>query len=285
MTRALKPKTDERYDIESHFGFGDNWADYAAHITPEKIRQAEAGLLALIPADEIHGKTFLDIGCGSGLHSLAALRAGAAHVTAVDFDPTSVKTAQRVLDQFWTGKNADVFSYNILDPSTYRELTPGGYDIVYSWGVLHHTGDMMAAIKNAAAFVAPGGLFVVALYKKTPLCGAWAVEKKIYAGLPGWARWPLNMIYAGGYLAGLATQKVNPVDYVRTYEQKRGMRFMTDVVDWMGGYPYESISPAETKKLIESMGFEMVNAFNTAPVKACGLFGSGCAEYVFRKSF
>ncbi|MBN8521528.1 MAG: class I SAM-dependent methyltransferase [Alphaproteobacteria bacterium] len=287
MMPALKQKKeqqqDERFDVETHFGFGDNWAEYAAHITPEKIAQAEAGLYKLVPASDIAGKTFLDIGCGSGLHALAALRAGARHVTAVDFDPTSVKTTRRVIEQNWTQNNVDMFSYNILDPSGYQSLSASGYDIVYSWGVLHHTGDMMSAIKNAASHVAPGGLFVIALYKHSPLCAAWRVEKKIYSKLPNWARVPLNLIYAGAMLGVMAVRGGDPVAYVRDYQTKRGMRFMNDVIDWMGGYPYESLSAQDTQKSVEAMGFQQVAAYNTEPPKGYGVFGSGCGEYVFRR--
>lgn len=284
MQSQKKIVPDERFDVATHFGFGDNWAEYAAHITPEKIQQAELGLSSLIGPEDIQGKTFLDIGCGSGLHTLAALKAGAGHVTAIDFDPASVRTAQQVIAANWPDQNVQIFRCNILDPESLKSLNAKGYDVVYSWGVLHHTGDMMTAIQNAAGFVAPGGVLALALYKKTPLCGAWRAEKKLYTRLPRWARAPMNWMYAGAYVTALAAQGQNPITYIRSYEQKRGMRFMNDVVDWLGGYPYESISPVEAQNKLSDLGFDLVLSLNTDPMRGHGLFGSGCAEYVFRKS-
>lgn len=82
---------------ESHFAFGRNWAEYAGKITEAEVREAEAGLLRLMGGERLEGKRFLDIGSGSGLHSLAALRLGAREVLAVDIDADSVATTRAVL--------------------------------------------------------------------------------------------------------------------------------------------------------------------------------------------
>ena len=63
-------------DRKSHFEFGQNWKDYATTIDQNRIESAIEGLRKLF-SDGLAGKTLLDIGCGSGLHSLAALSLGA----------------------------------------------------------------------------------------------------------------------------------------------------------------------------------------------------------------
>src|SRR5206468_9888451 len=133
-----KPRMNLEH-LETHFRFGDNWQSYARAISERHIRHAVAGLRALVP-DGCAGKTFLDIGCGSGIHSLAASILGA-KVTAIDIDPASVEASHSVLTSHGfpavVPKQISVFD---LDPTTFGQL-----DIVYSWGVLHHTGDMWRA--------------------------------------------------------------------------------------------------------------------------------------------
>ena len=163
---------------ESRFAFGDNWASYAKLVGEEQIESARQGLLKLLPAASFEGRSFLDIGCGSGLHALAAARLGVRHVLAIDLDQKSVATTEALLARHagsvpWTVRRADVFD---LQPRQH-----GRYDIVYSWGVLHHTGDVTEALGKAAALVAPGGHFAFALYRPTRLDRLWVAEKRWYA--------------------------------------------------------------------------------------------------------
>lgn len=281
--KTASMQKDERYDADTHFGFGENWAEYAQHISESKIAKAEAGVFKLVPAGDLRGKSWLDIGCGSGLHSLSALRGGVLSAVCVDFDPNSVNTTRAVLAKHWPQGNYTVFRQNILEDATNPALKGRSFDIVYSWGVLHHTGALWDAVDRAAEFVAPGGLFVIALYKKTPLCGFWRWEKKLYTALPKAARAPLDWIYAAAFFMAKLLLGQNPVRYIKEYQEQRGMRFMTDVRDWLGGYPYESATPEEVKEVLVRKGFSLIRSFNDAPQRGLGLFGSGCAEYVFRK--
>lgn len=285
MTRAnaaSAPVKDERYDVDTHFDFGRNWADYAQHINERKVALADEGFYKLVPPEYLKGRSVLDIGCGSGLHALSALRGGASHVTGIDIDPLSVQTAQKVIEQSWKEPNYNFVAHNILSDAPNPALRET-YDIVYSWGVLHHTGDLWAAVEKAAERVAPGGLFVIALYKKSPLCDVWRKEKKFYTSLPTWGRRVLDYIYAGAYLLGKLIQGENPAEYLRDYERERGMDFMTDVRDWLGGYPYQSATADEVRAQVEAKGFQTEVFYNTAPPRLRGLFGCGCAEYVFSK--
>ena len=262
------------------FAFGRNWAQYARHITLTEVGQATDDLLQLVGVSGVEGKSFLDIGCGSGIHSLAALKAGAAYVRAVDVDEDSIATTRSLLQEKATAGNYDTGRLDILVPAG---AVPGDrhYDVVYSWGVLHHTGDLWRAVENAISYVAPGGKFVIAIYKKTPLCGFWKAEKAFYSRLHPVLRFPITLFYAALYLLGIAVTGKNPYRYVREYKNNRGMNFWYDCIDWLGGYPYQSATPDEIRKFVEARGFKLVAERNTRPARCAGIFGTGCAEYAF----
>lgn len=157
----------------------------------------------------------------------------------------------------------------------------GTFDIVYSWGVLHHTGAMWTALERAASLVAPNGMLAIALYRRTPLCGAWRVEKRFYAAAPIMVQSVMRGAYKAAYLAGIAATGRNPGTYVRGYKSSRGMNWHRDVHDWLGGYPYESAGPAVVKAHLGQFGFHVIRSIeHTAGL---GLFGTGCDEYVCQR--
>ncbi len=267
--------------VDSHFAFGRNWASFVDQLDSSQVELAIKGLARLLRPEEIEGKSFLDIGCGSGLSMLAALRLGAARVTGVDIDASSVDTARRLLEQRasadaarWSASVASVFD---LDPATH-----GTFDVVHSWGVLHHTGDMHRAIDMAGRLVAPGGVYVLALYQKTRYCDLWRREKRFYASAPGVVQAMTRGVYKSATLAGVAATRQNPVRYVREYGSARGMDFHHDVHDWLGGYPYESVEPDALRVELTALGFAEVRSV-VMPIRSRGLLGSRCDEYVFRR--
>ena len=163
---------DDLLDVRSHFAFGDNWASYSKGIGERQVAEAIEGLRRLC-GDEVAGRRFLDIGCGSGIHSLSALELGANEVTAVDLDVRSVETTRTLLGNSiksgkWTVDVCSVFEVGTKYP---QEL-----DIVYSWGVLHHTGNLDRAMREAAQRVKKSGLFCFALYRQTWLCPLWKLK-------------------------------------------------------------------------------------------------------------
>jgi hypothetical protein len=155
-------------------------------------------------------------------------------------------------------------------------------DVVYSWGVLHHTGAMHDAMCAAARLVAPGGVFAFALYHRTLMCGFWRWEKRWYAAASPAAQRRARDVYVALLRARFALTGRDFRSYVAGYQSGRGMDFIHDVHDWMGGYPYESILAADVEALMRPLGFARVHGMDT-PLTA-GIFGSGCDEYLYRRT-
>jgi 2-polyprenyl-3-methyl-5-hydroxy-6-metoxy-1,4-benzoquinol methylase len=262
------------------FGFGDNWQKFVASLKEEQIVEAKESLERLLGQTDLAGLSFLDIGSGSGLSSLVARKLGA-RVTAFDFDRQSVASTQSLHDKYFPGDATwTVEQGSILDTEFTRHL--GTFDIVYSWGVLHHTGAMWHALERAASLVAPGGLLAIALYRKTPLCGAWHIEKHIYTTAPRAVQAVIRGLYKAAYLGGIAATGRSPGAYIRDYKSARGMNWHRDVHDWLGGYPYESASPDEVKTRLRRLGFTAIRSIEHPA--GLGLFGTGCDEFVCRVS-
>jgi SAM-dependent methyltransferase len=269
---------EELLEVKSHFAFGENWSQYSQKIDHARITQAEESLLRLVGRENIEGRTFLDIGCGSGLFSLAAVRLGCKQLLAVDLDPKSVETTRRTLSLHANGGNWDVQNVSVfhLDPTKL-----GTFDTVYSWGVLHHTGAMYDAIAKASKMVAPKGTITLALYAKTPFCGMWRVEKRIYSQAPKWVQKVIETVYIEVVRLRLALKGESLKKRREEYWKQRGMDMYYDTRDWLGGYPYESISPKEAEDHMAKLGFTQIRSFVTPCI---GLLGTGCDEYSFVKN-
>lgn len=272
-------KPDNLLDQRSHFAFGENWLDYVRKIDEGKISRAMADLRRLSGRQRLDGMSFLDIGCGSGLSALAATRLGATRVAGVDIDPDSVKAAREVFSRF-APRRADFEVRSVF------EMTPaafGTFDIVYSWGVLHHTGDMVRAIEVAAAMVRPGGEFYLALYRKTPYCGMWRHIKRWYSKAPPASQQRARNVRVFLSKAVFKMQGRDFAAYVKDYGL-RGMDYYNDVHDWLGGYPYQSATADECHTLLGRMGFAVDREFvGSGRHPLSGILGSGCNEYAFRR--
>jgi 2-polyprenyl-6-hydroxyphenyl methylase/3-demethylubiquinone-9 3-methyltransferase len=260
------------------FEFGKNWARFLELLNEQRITEAEASLKQMLECDDLAGRSFLDIGSGSGLFSLAARRLGA-RVHSFDYDPHSVAcTAELRRRYFPEDAGWVVESGSALDAEYLRGL--GQFDIVYSWGVLHHTGQMWQALDNARLPVAPGGRLFIAIYNDTGSQSArWKWIKKTYNGLPRLLRPPFALLAVApdelkNLLRSVATLKVGA--YVRSwtdYDQNRGMNKWRDIIDWVGGYPYEAAKPDAIFDFYRKRGFTLARLL-------CG-GGLGCNEFVF----
>lgn len=263
------------------FEFGGNWASFLSVLDEDRIAAAERGLQRMLQVDRLDGLRFLDIGSGSGLSSLAARRLGA-RVHSFDYDPQSVAcTAELRRRYFNNSPDWVVQRGSALDAEYLRAL--GTFDIVYSWGVLHHTGEMWHALENAVIPVAPHGKLFIAIYNDTGTqARRWLWIKRTYNGLPSIGRKPFAIavtIPAEFKALVAATLKGRPGDYFRAwtnYRRRRGMNKWHDILDWVGGYPYEFATPDQIFDFYRARGFTLTKM-------KCGGVGLGCNEFVFQR--
>jgi 2-polyprenyl-6-hydroxyphenyl methylase/3-demethylubiquinone-9 3-methyltransferase len=263
-----------------HFNFGNNWAKYVKKIDDSNLNQSIDDLIRLLGMDDLSGKTVIDIGSGSGLHSAALYSLNPLSLESVDYDLDSVGTTKNLLLSLDFPASISVRQADILDKNSFHGKK---YDVVYSWGVLHHTGDLDLALKNSASLVENGGILAIALYHKTFFCKFWKIEKRIYSKSPYLVQRIIFFLYISLlFLDFLVIKRRNFFTYVKNYKSSRGMNFFIDAHDWLGGYPYESISPQELRSKMKILRFQESRSF-TQP-SGLGLFGSGCDEFVFKKS-
>jgi 2-polyprenyl-3-methyl-5-hydroxy-6-metoxy-1,4-benzoquinol methylase len=263
------------------FEFGSNWASFLSVLDEPRIAAAERSLQRMLQVERLDGMRFLDIGSGSGLSSLAARRLGA-RVHSFDYDPQSVACTSELRRRFFPGDAAWIVERgSALDASYIRTL--GVFDVVYSWGVLHHTGQMWAGLENAITPVAPGGTLFVAIYNDTGTQSRrWGAIKRIYNELPTLARKPFAVaVTAPAELkaAAVAILRRRPAEYLRSWTEYRGRRGMSkwhDIVDWVGGYPYEFATPDQIFDFYQARGFTLTKM-------KCGGVGLGCNEFVFKR--
>lgn len=261
------------------FEFGANWARFLEVLNDERIEEAKRSLLAMLELETLAGLSFLDVGSGSGLFSLAARMLGA-RVHSLDYDRQSVAcTAELKRRYFASDENWRVEQGSALDGEYLKGL--GQFDIVYSWGVLHHTGQMWPALGNVAPCVKPEGLLFVSIYNDQGRNSRnWLAVKKAYNRLPAGLRWlvlwPAAVhIWAPTMVRDLVQGR--PMATWRAYAKNRGMTPWRDIVDWVGGLPFEVAKPEEIFDFYRARGFSL------RKMRTCA-GGKGCNEFVFERT-
>ncbi len=261
------------------FAFGKNWLSYAALVDERRIDAAAASLARALPGVDLNGRAFLDIGCGSGLFSLAAQRLGA-RVHSFDYDADSVAAAKRLRKRFGSANGWIIEQGSILDEQ-YADSLPL-FDVVYAWGVLHHTGDLWRSLDAAARRVAAGGWLFVSVYNDQGFeSRAWTHVKRWYND-GGRARRRLLLVLSSCYLnrrkpVRLAVRLLVPNSGREGHaERARGMSARHDLIDWVGGYPFEVAKPEQVFARVHRLGFELRRLSTCAG-------GLGCNEFVFER--
>ena len=256
----------EELDIEQaeRFSFGDNWARFLEQIDERRIVEAEESLRLFLGVQTLEGVRFLDIGSGSGLFSLAARRLGA-NVVSFDFDEQSVACTKELRRRFFPDDNAwQIERGSVLD-SGYVEAF-GQFDVVYSWGVLHHTGAMWLAIENALGRVGPKGKLYIALYNDQGWKShVWWLVKASYNALPKLLKPVLEYSVAAVWHTALIakyTLRLEPMTAIRpllSKDRERGMSRKYDRRDWIGGFPFEFVGYATLVNYLERRSFQLIH--------------------------
>jgi 2-polyprenyl-3-methyl-5-hydroxy-6-metoxy-1,4-benzoquinol methylase len=271
-------KADHALEVAhgKRFEFGKNWAKFLHELDEGRIQIAVDSLRDMLETYDLKGRTFLDIGCGSGLFSLAARRLGAS-VFSFDFDPDSVACTQELKrryspqDELWI-----IESGSALDSAYLKAL--GEYDVVYSWGVLHHTGAMWQALGNALLPCKRGGLLYIAIYNdQGDVSRLWTAIKRLYQLMPRPGKFVLALGVGAYFKLGRAVLQI--MRFQNPFAKRplaRGMSWYRDVVDWVGGYPFEVARPDQICDFFRSRGFTLLRLKTTR--------AHGCNEFVFKRS-
>jgi len=223
----------------------------------------------------LHDYDFLDLGSGSGLSSLVALRLGARRVVSVDIDPNSVECTKALRQKYEIPEDRwQIHHGSVLDRKFLESL--GRHNYVHSWGVLHHTGDMWQAVTNVIELnTVENGLFQTALYNKHRTSRTWLKIKRMCNRSPRFWFPVLKWLYISLLFLKMTLTLKSPIRYVREYDSHRGMNFFRDIDDWCGGLPYEFSSPAETVNFLSDRGFSLLRIKTVDSV--------GCNEFLFRR--
>jgi 2-polyprenyl-6-hydroxyphenyl methylase/3-demethylubiquinone-9 3-methyltransferase len=266
--------TEEHFQEEmkagERFAFGANWSRFLRVLDEERIVQATDSLKDMLEVDDLNGKTFLDIGSGSGLFSLAAKRLGA-KVYSFDYDPQSVACTTELKRRYFNN-DADwlIQQGSVLDPDYLKSL--GKFDITYSWGVLHHTGNMWQALSNASDTVGENGKLFIALYNFQPFASKyWTFVKRTYN------KYPLSRpLFVAVYAPMMMLLML--LNALRNRKNTRGMSVFYDFYDWIGGYPFEVSTPEAIFDYFKARGYQL-RKIRTVGGKM------GCNEFVFQRQY
>jgi len=267
--------TDSPHEAElrsgERFGFGANWWRFLADVSNERVEDATNSLRQMLERESLNGRRFLDAGSGSGLLSLAAYRLGAS-VFSFDFDPQSVACTEELRRRYGCDASRwQIAEGSVLDDAFVAAL--GKFDIVYSWGVLHHTGNLHAALANVMKAVAEGGTLFIALYNDQGWRSRyWRAIKRQY-NKRRFLRPALVLLHAPYLLGGRLMARA----LRGRAREARGMSLWYDMFDWLGGWPFEVSRPTEIVQFCEAHGFKVVRL---------AVVGKrpGCNEFVFRRT-
>lgn len=254
------------------FEFGKNWLSFVMDISDEDINKAKSNILLWLENEDLSKKTILDIGCGSGLHSYAFFQLGSKKIISFDFDNKSVEATKILWEKAGKPSNWEIFQGSVLDDEWLSNL--GEFDIIYSWGVLHHTGNMWKSIKNVLDYsVHDKSKIWLALYQGVNTYKS-DFELKIKYNKSNFFGKKLMVLNAILKIMKKRRAKgENPFTW--NVKRGRGMNTYHDLVDWMGGFPYEVCSKDELAAFMKKNGGGDLIKYND---------DESCIVYVFDKN-
>ena len=233
-------------------------------------------LLNFLKLKDLSGKYFLDIGCGSGLSSLAAYRLGARKIVSFDYDQKSVDATKRLRQYVGNPEQWQVMQGSILDEAFLSKIEPA--DIVYCWGVLHHTGEVWRGIDNTVKLMKPDGMMYIALYEYNvqinPTPEFWLEVKQKYVR-GGWlTKRKLELWYIWTFMLAKDIHALPKVIRDIRSRKDRGMEFFANLVDWLGGWPMEFVKLEDVKEWGLKKKLEIANL----------KYGEANTEYLFKRA-
>ena len=246
-TASLHKQNEEKIT----FSFGANWQDYLRTVAEASIQSARTDIEKWLGTTSMTGETVLDIGCGSGVHSLVFCRMGARRILSMDVDPLAVEATRTLRRREGEPRNWEIIEGSILDEALSSGL--GVFDTVYAWGVLHHTGALWEALENACRLVAPGGRLWLALYAEGPNYERDLRIKKEYNASSGFGKKIMVYHRIGQLMWRRLRGRQNPLRW--NQKKERGMNVYHDIIDWLGGLPYEVAHPERVTQFLCERGF------------------------------
>jgi SAM-dependent methyltransferase len=252
------------------FSFGKNWRDYLATVTAGEIDAARIDLEHWLGIGWVEGRTVLDIGSGSGIHSLGFLSLKARAIRSFDYDANSVQATRCLWEKAGRPVAWTVSEGSILDEDFIEKL--GKFDLVYSWGVLHHTGAMWKALDHAARLVGPGGKLFISLYASGPRYASDLALKRRYNAASAIGKRMMECRWIANLMLGRLLHAKNP--FAWNEKRERGMNVYHDIIDWLGGVPYEVAGDDETLQFFRQRGFQL-ERMRVAGEGGCSIFVFG----------
>ena len=130
----------------------------------------EPHILGFAEFERWRGKKVLEIGCGIGTDTVNFARHGA-RVTSVDLSEKSLKLAQQRVEVYGLQEQVQFYCGNAEELSFFVPLEP--YDLIYSFGVIHHTPHPQAVLEQLRQYARPGTIVKIMIYHRRSWKVAW----------------------------------------------------------------------------------------------------------------